>query len=83
MSQKVYPPDPSSPEAWALQHPNTPAPANLATTPVVVPYAGYHAETSPLADLFYAIGQVLADPTTDDTLNLFRQIVANNPQAPV
>ena len=80
MSQKVYPPDPSSPEAWALQHPTTPPPPNLATAPVVLSYAGYHAETSPLADLTYAIGQVLADPTTDDTLNLFRQIVTNHPQ---
>ncbi len=80
-SQKTYTPDPGLAAAWALQHPGTPPPANLATSPVVVPYAGYHAETSPLADLSYAVGQVLADPTTDDTLSLFRQIATNNPQA--
>ncbi|MGO9707937.1 MAG: hypothetical protein ACLQBL_03685, partial [Polyangiaceae bacterium] len=79
-SQKTYPPDPAAPQAWALEHPNTPAPPALATTPVVLPYAGYHAETSPLADLVYAVGQILADPTTDDTLNLFRQLATSYPQ---
>ena len=81
VSQKTYPPDPRCPQAWALQHPSTPAPRRTsATAPVVLPYAGYHAETSPLADLVYAVGQVLADPTTDDTLNLFRQLATNYPQ---
>ena len=79
-SQKTYFPDPTAPQTWALQHPGVAAPATLATTPVILPYAGYHAETSPLADLVYAVGQVLADPTTDDTLSLFRQIATNNPQ---
>jgi hypothetical protein len=80
-SSKTYPPDPGLPAAWALQHPSTPPPANLGTTPVVVPYAAYHAESGPMADLVYAVGQVLSDPTTDDTLNLFRQIVTKNPDA--
>ena len=79
-SQKTYPPDPGLPQVWALQHPGTPPPANLATTPVVLTYAGYDPATSPLADLVYAVGQVLADPTTDDTLSLFRQIATNNPE---
>jgi len=80
-SSKTYPPDPTLPATWALQHPTTPAPANLATTPVVLPYAAYHAESGAMADLVYSVGQVLAAPTTDDTLNLFRQIVTNNPDA--
>jgi hypothetical protein len=79
-SQKTYAPDPSLPKTWTLQHPKTPAPPNLGTNPVVLSYAGFHPETSPLADLVYAVGQVLADPTTDDTLNLFRQLVVDHPQ---
>lgn len=78
-TSKTYPPDPLLPQAWALQHPGTPAPANLATSPVVLSYAGYHADSSPLADLVYAVGQVLSDPTTDDTLNLFQQLVSQHP----
>ncbi len=81
VSQKIYAPDPGLAQAWKLQHPSTPPPANLTTAPVVLPYAAYHAETSPFADVTYALGQVLADPTNDDTLNLFRQIAANHPQA--
>jgi hypothetical protein len=80
-SSKTYAPDPLLPQAWALQHPATPPPANLGTSPVVLPYAGYHAESAALADLTYAVGQVLADPTTDDTLNLFRQLLTTNPDA--
>ncbi len=80
-SSKTYPPDPTLPQAWTLQHPTTPAPANLGTSPVVLPYAGYHAESAAIADLTYAVGQVLADPTTDDTLSLFRQLLTTNPDA--
>jgi hypothetical protein len=79
-SQRTYPPDPGLKGVWALQHPSIPPPADLTTAPVVLPYAGYHADTSPLTDLVYAVGQVLADPTTDDTLNLFRQLATNHPQ---
>ena len=80
VSQKTYLPDPGLVQAWKLQHPGAPPPANLGTAPVALPYSGYHAEASPLADLTYAVGQVLADPTTDDTLNLFRQLATNHPQ---
>lgn len=35
---------------------------------VTVTYDAFHPETSPMVDLVYALGNVIADPATDDTL---------------
>jgi hypothetical protein len=47
---------------------------------VTLSYKSYHPETSPLVDLVYAIGQLLADPTTDDTFLLLRKLAAEKPK---
>jgi hypothetical protein len=51
------------------------------TQPVTVPYSAFHPDTSPLVDLVYALGVLMADPVTDDTLQLARQLMAQHPQA--
>ena len=43
-----------------------------------VTYTGFDTNASPLLDLVYALGQILADPTTDDTLTFARTLVAND-----
>jgi hypothetical protein len=44
-----------------------------------VTYTAFDTGRSPLLDLVYAMGQILADPTTDDTLTFARTLVAGNP----
>jgi hypothetical protein len=43
-------------------------------------YKGFHSDDSALVDLVYAIGQLLADPTTDDTLLLLAKIAVEKPK---
>jgi hypothetical protein len=61
---RSYPPDPSS--------------ANP-TKPVTLSYSAFHPETSPLVDLVYALGVMMADPVMDDLLQLARQLMAEHP----
>ncbi|HEY8042070.1 MAG TPA: hypothetical protein VIF15_19840, partial [Polyangiaceae bacterium] len=44
-----------------------------------VKYDAFHTDTSPLVDLVYATGQILADPTSDDTLAFASTLVQKNP----
>ena len=53
--------------------------ASNPTAPVTVPFDAFHPETSPLVDLVYATGVLMADPNTDDTLQLTRTLMAQNP----
>ena len=77
-STKTYPPDPRQVEDWKLGHTAAP-PANLGTAPVSVTYRAFHPETSPLADLTYALGQVLGTPEVDDLLAVTQQLATKNP----
>ena len=43
-------------------------------------YRAYAEDDSPLLDLVHAIGQVLADPSTDDTLALLQRLVEDEPE---
>jgi hypothetical protein len=45
----------------------------------MVQYDAFHTDTSPLLDVVYALGQVMADPTTDTTLGFAKQLVTSNP----
>jgi len=45
-----------------------------------VAYRGFREDQSPLLDLVHAIGQILADPTTDDTLALLQRLTKEKPQ---
>ena len=63
-STKQYAPDPSTGSAM----------------PVNLPYRAFETASSPMLDLVWALGQVLADPSTDDLLDLARQLFASNPQ---
>lgn len=46
---------------------------------VDVKYRAFREDDSPLLDLVYAFGQVLADPTTDDTLALLQRLMQDKP----
>ena len=46
-----------------------------------VTYDSFETASSPIIDLLYAIGQVLADPSTDPTLALAGTLVSQNPNA--
>ena len=48
-------------------------------TGAVLPYRAFHAEDAPLVDLVYAVGQLLAADTTDDTLAFFQQLASLHP----
>ncbi len=61
---RTYAPDPSSSQP---------------TKPVTIAYSAFHPETSPLVDLVYALGVMMADPSTDDLLQLGRQLMAQHP----
>ncbi len=76
-SQKSYAPDPNAVNTWSLTHVEPP-PADLATRPVVLSYNGYDTTQSPMLDLVYALGQILGDPTTDDTLAFTRTLVTDH-----
>ncbi|MBS2020337.1 MAG: hypothetical protein JST00_46195 [Deltaproteobacteria bacterium] len=43
-------------------------------------FRGYREDDAPLLDLVHAVGQVLADPTTDDTLALVQTLARDKPQ---
>ena len=43
-------------------------------------YRGIREDQSPLLDLVHAVGQILADPTTDDTLALLQKLAQDKPQ---
>ena len=45
---------------------------------VTIRYDAFHPENSPLVDLVYAVGQVLGDSTTDDTLALSKSLMQNH-----
>jgi hypothetical protein len=44
-----------------------------------VTYDAYDTTNSPMLDLLYAFGNILADPTTDDTLTFAKTLVSLNP----
>ncbi len=48
------------------------------TGQVTIAYDAFHPEKSPLVDLVYAAGQVLGDPTMDDTLVLTKSLMQNH-----
>ena len=45
-----------------------------------VAYRAFREDQSPLLDLVHAFGQILADPTTDDTLALLQRLTKDKPQ---
>jgi hypothetical protein len=45
----------------------------------VVHYDAFHVDSSPVLDLLYALGQIMADPTTDDTLTFAETLVSDHP----
>ena len=45
---------------------------------VTIAYDAFHPENSPLVDMIYAIGQILGDSSTDDTLALSKSLMQNN-----
>jgi hypothetical protein len=77
-SERTYPADPSLVDAWTAAR-TDPPPKNLGTQPVTLKYRGFQAETSPMVDLVYALGQIMAKPEVDDTLVLFRKLIAERP----
>ncbi len=77
-TSRSYPPDPSLPATWKLTHAGTP-PATLGTTAVALPYKAFHPEASPTVDLVHAVGQILANPATDDMLELARRLAKDHP----
>lgn len=78
VSSKTYPPDPSRVDAWLASR-KDPPPKNLGTQPVELKYRRFDPATSPLADLVYALGQIVARPEVDDTLAVFRRLVDERP----
>ncbi|HEX7666280.1 MAG TPA: hypothetical protein VF407_17260, partial [Polyangiaceae bacterium] len=73
---KTFPPDPNAVANWQLSHDaSEPPPAGLGTAPVTVTYNGYDTNSSSILDLVYALGNVLGDPTTDDTLAYTRALM--------
>jgi hypothetical protein len=79
VSSKVYPPDPYAVQNWQVGHTGTP-PAGLGTAPVTLSYRAFHPEDSPLVDLVYALGQVVATPEMDDMLALVQQLFTTHPE---
>jgi hypothetical protein len=78
-SSKTYSPDPNALNDWAIAHPDgTPAPPGTGTSPVVLQYNGFNTNSSSLLDLAYAIGNILGDKSTDDTLAYTKSLMANN-----
>jgi hypothetical protein len=78
-SMATYPPDPNQVTNWELGNTGTP-PAGLGTTAVTVPYRAFHAESSPLADLVYAIGQIIGTQEIDDLLAVAEQLAIQHPE---
>ena len=65
-STRTYAPDPTGAKPIA---------------PVTVAYDAFHPETSPLQDLVYALGVMMADPEMDDLLQLGSKLMAQQPAA--
>ena len=59
---------------------STPPPANLGTAPVSLSYRAFHPETSPIADLAYAVGQILGTPEIDDLLAVAQELIKQHPE---
>lgn len=79
VSSKTYPADPSLVEAWTASR-KDPPPKNLGTQPVELKYRRFDPATSPLVDLVYALGQIVARPEVDDTLAVFRRLIDERPE---
>lgn len=77
-TSRDYAPDPSLVADWRLAH-TGPPPAGLGTSPVSFKYRAFHADTSPIVDLVYALGQLMNDPAFDDLLELGKKLVADHP----
>jgi hypothetical protein len=77
-TSRDYAPDPSLVADWQLAH-TGPPPPGLGTSPVSLKYRAFHADTSPLVDLVYALGQLMNDPAVDDLLELARKLVVDHP----
>ena len=77
-AKRQYAPDPSRADDWALAH-KAPQPPGLASSPVTLTYRGFHADTSPMVDLVYALGQTMADPVADDLLELGKKLMIDHP----
>ncbi len=56
-----------------------PDPSTGSTAPVSLPYRAFQTGASPMLDLVWALGQLMADPSTDDVLDLVRQLFASHP----
>lgn len=79
LASKSYAPDPNRVNDWLISHDqNDPPPAGLATDPVVVQYNGFKTDSSALLDLVYALGNIMGDPSTDDTLDYTRSLMTGN-----
>ena len=77
-TSRDYAPDPTLAADWQLTHTGPPPPA-LGKSPVSQKYRGFHADTSPVVDLVYALGQLMTDPAFDDLLELGRKLVVDHP----
>lgn len=49
-------------------------PTKCADPASIISYDAFHPESSPLVDLVYALGQIMGDPTVDDTLVYAEQL---------
>lgn len=78
-SSRTYPPDPSRVDAWLASR-KDPPPKNLGSQPVELKYRKFDAATSPIVDLVYALGQIMARQEMDDTLAVFRKLTAERPE---
>jgi hypothetical protein len=67
-ASKTYAPDPSLVQEWSLTHGLASPPADIGTAPVKLAYTGYDGSNSPMLDLVYGLGNVVADRTNDDVL---------------
>ncbi len=52
-----------------------------ATRDATLNYSGFQADSSPVVDLVYALGQLVAQPAIDDLLALSRKLAVENPDA--
>jgi hypothetical protein len=77
-TEKTYAPDPSLAQEWSLTHGLGQAPANVGTTPVQLAYSGFDGSSSPMLDLVYALGNVLADKTNDDVFAYTNALLAQD-----
>jgi hypothetical protein len=77
-ASKTYAPDPSLVQEYSLTHGLAQAPASLGTTPVQLPYSGFNGSSSPMLDLVYGLGNVLADRTNDDVLAYSNALLAQD-----